>query len=399
MKTITKVLLALPLLAAAGAGGYFAARAFVEPDPTPALVAEAATPTAGHELFASRREPVPANPQPAELQQAPVETESRWARLNREAIDLLDEGRFEEAIDRFELCRRGMPGQPVFDRNLAEALVRLALRDHDERHPCEHCLATLERAIELSPKREDLALLHERWAAEAAAESGFWRESSLHFDLAYDGGRDELLWGSHRILDELESVYGDLGLLFGRYPVEEGAPRISVVLYRREGFDSVTKLGDWAGGAFDGTVRIPVEDFEQEEASMQRVLRHELVHAFVRAVGGGGVPGWLNEGLAQWLELERAQGLEAARRQQQGRAWFPLERLQGSLASWDDQQEILLAYGQSLLLCDHVAHEYGERVLFQMVEGCADGVDPAKTFEELTNVPLALALEDLAQGR
>jgi len=397
MNTTAKLFLGLLLLVLAGIGGYLSARLFVEPTEEPALLDQAAAPLAPEDVLASRREPVlPEGTGTSTTEQLPEAADSRWALLNREAIALLDEGRFEEAIELFEVCLTGMPSEAIFERNLAEALVRQALRDHRLMHPCEHCIGMLEEAIELAPEREDLPLLLERWRAEAAAESGFWRESSLHFDLAYDGSRDELLWGSHRILNELEGVYMDLAELFGHSPVEEGAPRISVVLYRRESFGALTNLGDWAGGAFDGTVRIPVEDFALEESGMKRVLRHELVHAFNRVVGGGNVPGWLNEGLAQWLEFERDATLAVARRDLAGQPLFPLERLQGSLASWDDEDQIVLAYSQSLLLCEHIAQHYGERVLFQLVEGCAAGIGPAESFEQLTRVTLELALADLA---
>jgi hypothetical protein len=334
-------------------------------------------------------------PRPA-ASPAPSQAGSRWATQNKRAIEHLDTGELDEAIELFEECRRGMPGEGVFDRNLAEALVRKAVRDHEELHPCLHCIELVERAMELDPEREDLATLLEHWRREADAEKDFWRESSLHFDLAYDGSRDEILWGSHRILSELESAYSDFGDVFGRHPVEEGAPRIAVVLYRRESFDALTGLGDWAGGAFDGTVRVPIGDFELEESRLRRILRHELVHAFVRAVGGRSVPGWLNEGLAQWLEDGRERALEAARTDLAGTELFPLERLQGSLASWDDERAISLAYAQSLLLTDHITRHYGERLVFEMVEGCATGQTPAATFEEKTRVVLSVVLSDLS---
>ena len=221
---------------------------------------------------------------------------SRFPGLNREAIDALEAGELERAVELFEECVEGEPDEPVFQRNLAEALARLAVRDRGEQSPCGHCVETLARAAELAPDREDLTRLLDRWRREAELEEGFWRESSQHFDLAFDGRRDQILWGSHKVLEELEAAYTDFAEIFGFHPVEAGKPRISVVLYRREGFDALTGLGDWAGGAFDGTVRLPVEDEDLDGRPLKRVLRHELVHAFIHAAGGTDVPGWLNEG-------------------------------------------------------------------------------------------------------
>lgn len=320
----------------------------------------------------------------------------RWNEVNRAAIEALEAEDFEAAIEGFEDCLEALPDNPILSGNLAEALVRKAVADHERLRPCEHCPDLLGRALALAPERTDLGVLLERWEREAEAEADFWRESSQHFDLAYDGSRDEILWGSHRILELLEEGYTDFGELFARYPVEEGQPRIAVSLYRRESFDLLTGLGDWAGGAFDGTVRVPVGDFELEEARLRRILRHELVHAFVRAVGGTKVPGWLNEGLAQWLEDGRAQLLEASRAELDGRELFGLDSLQGSLASWEDPEQIALAYAQSVLFTDYLATHYGERTLVKLIEGCALGQDPADTFEQLTNVELAVVLDDLA---
>ena len=254
----------------------------------------------------------------------------------------------------------------------------------------------LERAFELAPDREGLEDRLGQWRREAEVEGGFWREGSASFELSYDGERAELLHESHRVLDTLEAAYGELREAFGRDPVvEAGGRRIRVVLYRRESFDRVTGLGDWAGGAFDGTIRVPVGDLEGKEAALTRVLRHELVHAFVQAVGGSGVPGWLNEGLAQWLEAPPA-GLVAVARSRLSKATlFGLEELGGNLASWKDAEAIHLAYAQSVALCDFIAYHYGERVLFRMVAGCAQDRTVQESFEASTGVPLAAVLEDL----
>ncbi len=78
------------------------------------------------------------------------------------------------------------------------------------------------------------------------------------------------------------------------------------------------------------------------------------------------------------------------------RNWiFPLERLQGSLATWDDAKEISRAYAQSLLLVDLIARSYGEEALRRMVTGCRAGTAPVETFEAWASVPLSFVLEQL----
>ena len=80
--------------------------------------------------------------------------------------------------------------------------------------------------------------------------------------------------------------------------------RLRVVLYRAEDFTRLTGLGHWAGGVFDGTIRVPI-GAEGVDPRLDGVLRHELSHAFVERLGGGACPAWLKEGLAQILEERR----------------------------------------------------------------------------------------------
>jgi tetratricopeptide (TPR) repeat protein len=121
---------------------------------------------------------------------------SRFAALNNRAIETLNLGEIDKAVGMFEECHAGEPAEDVFQRNLAEALARRAVRDYELQHPCPDCIADLERAVELAPQREDIAKLLEHWRKEAEVEKDYWRESSQHFDLAYDGEKRELVWGS-----------------------------------------------------------------------------------------------------------------------------------------------------------------------------------------------------------
>ena len=172
------------------------------------------------------------------------------------------------------------------------------------------------------------------------------------------------------------------------------------MLFRREGFHAATGIGHWAGGLYDGTVRVPIEDLGREKSELTRVLRHEIVHAFVAECGGRSVPGWLNEGLAQWLERReldvQQRAVASARTQLRGKTFLTLEELQKSLASLKDEAQIHLAYLQSLAFVDHLERNYGERVLYELVAGCKQGATTAATFQKRSGVGLARALADLA---
>ena len=309
-----------------------------------------------------------------------------WIEQNNEATRLLKAGELLRAVELLEGCHAAVPEEDAFRRNLAEACVRLARHEHDVEGELDAAVAHLERAIEVGHDRRDVQALRdllERWRREADVGRDHWTDSSLYFELSYDAERADILSAAQEVLDHLERCYGDLRDWFGVDPViEEGRPRLRVVLYGPGEFDRVTGLGDWAGGVFDGVVRVSVSDLQRERSSWERTLRHELVHAFVHEVGGNRVPGWLNEGLAQWLEAssgaDRARRVERARQRMGTQPPFPFSRLQGSLATWSDTDAIRRAYAQSLLLVHAIvtgANRGGEEALRRMVQAGRGGGD------------------------
>ncbi|MCH2107410.1 MAG: hypothetical protein MK291_12290 [Planctomycetes bacterium] len=332
----------------------------------------------------------------------PQRIEDEWTQKNARAIELLNQGELEEAVALFAECVAGDPGEGVFRANLAEALARLARELYEDVETRGLAIEHLEHAVELAPERADLADLLARWKAEAEVEGDFWTDRSLHFRLSYDGDREELLGsGYDLVLRTLEDAYAEFADLFGVRPAEDGEPAIEVVLLQREEFGRLTGLGHWAGGAYNGRIRVPVADLAREERQLVRVLRHELVHAFVQEAGGRGVKGWLNEGIAEYLEqpagARRETAIQDARERASALELRSLDELGGTLASLGSVEEIRDAYTQSLAFVGWIEHWYGERVLFEMVSGCRDGVSLEATFEARTRVSLARALGDLAQ--
>lgn len=331
----------------------------------------------------------------------------RWTDLNDAGIRALEVDDFEAAIKAFEACLAGDPSEQVYARNLAEALARAAASQHESGNEDERLAAIqlLERAVGLDPSRAKLADLLGRWKRSAAAEEGFYVHRTDHFHISYDLDRNEVRGEIDEVGELLEKAYMTYSEAFQIYPASSGP--IRVVLYTREGFDRVTGIGPWAGGVYDGTIRLPVGDLHRELPRVRSVLRHELVHAFVQEKGGSAVPAWLNEGLAQWLESATpgSRASEAARARQRlvGTQPFPLAELRGSLAAWEDTQAIERAYAQALALVGWIASEYQNNgvqsngVLFEMVAGCGQGQSAESVFEVRIGIPLETVLQDLMQ--
>jgi tetratricopeptide (TPR) repeat protein len=343
---------------------------------------------------AERRPLVPVTASAAPRPEAPqAGAGDAWVELNNEATTDLAAGELTEAVAKFERCHAAVPGNAVFAGNLVEALVRLSKLEH-ERGELEHAVEHLERAALLGGAREDIDVLRrilERWQRERELGLDDWTEGSGRFELAYDTDRSDILHHSHEVLEHLELAYDDLARWFGVDPFPR-EPAIRVVLYDPQDFDRLTGLGDWAAGVFDGVVRISVSDLTRGQG-WREVLVHELVHAFVQALCGSRVPGWLNEGLAQMLE-GRAGEPARARERLVGEELFPLEALAGSLVGWEDNAAIARAYAQSLLFVDYLRRTYGEEALRRMLLGIPQGSAPEKSFEDWTQVALDVAFQD-----
>jgi hypothetical protein len=308
-----------------------------------------------------------------------------------------------------ERCRRDVRGaaskrarRARVRRRTSPRLARLSAKEdqagsaEDRARSREH----LERAAGLAPSRKDIQERLAQLRRLDASEKGFTTEPSQHFELAYDGARTDLVWSTADLTRILENAYQDLGELFGFWPVEAGRARIRVVVYGKSGFHEATGMGHWAVGAFDGSVRVPVEDLKKEKAALERVLRHEVTHYFVREAGGPSVPGWLNEGLAQWCEsayvVDRARdrrGEPGASREGAGTPQArrrPRPRPDGRADRGRLREASPCAGGSGEVF------DFGERLLFELVAAAKNGGWRA-CFRRRTGVDPDTAVAELAR--
>ena len=232
----------------------------------------------------------------------------------------------------------------------------------------------------------------DRARREMAAEAGMGQESSRFFVVLYDREVPQaLVKDLFGMLDEAFDVLHDR---LGEYPRDE----IKVILYSRVAFHDITRMPDWAGGAYDGKIRIPVGGLAnlREAAGLLEILVHEMAHSFLHRMAPQGLPLWFNEGLATTF-----QGLDPA----QIRAWFA-ERPPEGLATLADLDRWLrgrggnvqAAYAAARLAIADIEDSRGFAAVRRIIAGVGEGRPFAEVFSEEVRLDVAEFEERWAKG-
>jgi hypothetical protein len=236
----------------------------------------------------------------------------------------------------------------------------------------DSAIATYEQALAHAPDHPGLTKQLEAWRKEAALHNRFGRKLGDHFTVLFEGPAEAAL--ADRAVEVLESAYWRIGTALYTYPADV----ITVVLYTREQFRDITQSPEWAGGAFDGRIRVPVRGALQNRAEFERVLSHEFTHALIQSRAPRGVPFWLHEGLAGVFE-----GSDIASKQEQLRraqSRLPLGRLERSFDSLSGA-DASLAYAESAVAVRKLLDEAGAPAVVNLLEDLGRGTSLPDAFE------------------
>jgi tetratricopeptide (TPR) repeat protein len=396
--------------------------------------------------------PGPPRPQPLQRPAAPLEPlrappervdAPLTARLNTEAIQLADAGKFADAVERLEHALRLLPNDAVLSRNLQTVLLNWGLADlaadkldaagdhlqraakfgqraevlraqgvvYIKQAKYARATAALEEALQMAPQdpRALLALadayLKQDKRPQAlellqrAKEAGvrgpgldktvqqLSREVDAEWDFTQQQSRHFRVSfaddGDHStvrpVLDALEDAYDAVGRKFDFYP----DTRTAVVLYAQQDFHTVTQTPDWAGAAFDGRIKLPVRGLSADHPGFQRVVRHEYAHSLVAQLAGPRCPVWLNEGLAVWAEEDLDRDHEGwAEQHVAGKALFPLGQLIGSFTVLPAGR-VDVAYAESYLAVRALVDRYGVRKIPKLLNAVHDARSFNEAFESV----------------
>jgi tetratricopeptide (TPR) repeat protein len=236
----------------------------------------------------------------------------------------------------------------------------------------ETAVRTYEAALEVEPNNAQIQGRLESWRKEAALHSGFQQNLSPHFTVLFEGPAEQRLAGA--AIEALEKAYWRIGTTLLAYPPTV----ITVVLYTDEQFRDITRSPTWAGGVFDGKIRVPMRGALNDSRQLEKVLAHEFTHALVKSLAPRGVPTWVDEGLAVVFEMGDLKWAERLARQ--APSLTPLPRLHDGFLSLPAEQ-VPLAYAESALAVRMLIERGGIPALTALLQDLAEGQEFTQAFE------------------
>lgn len=230
-------------------------------------------------------------------------------------------------------------------------------------------IRSLEKAAALAPGDRRIAQQLEAWRKESAVHGRLAEAPGVRFRVLFEGQTQQAL--GDRVARVLESAYWSVGKTLNTYPSET----LTVILYTDRQFQDITRAPAWAGGGYDGRIRLAVGGALKAPRALDRVVIHEFVHAVISSVAPRNVPAWVNEGLASVLDsTDRSWSRRVIGQASELIALEDLEEGFGDL----DGPTALLAYAESAvaaeILCERLGPNLGP---FLQMLGSGHSVDQA----------------------
>ena len=241
----------------------------------------------------------------------------------------------DSALEALLAAGRRTPPDPQIHLTLGKHFARLGNFDEARYH--------LQIGREHLPNAPETKDLTRRLEQEQSLATAFETETGIHFVVRYEADleRDDAL----TTLDQLEDAYLAVGELLGHFPRE----RTRVLLCRKHSTAGVPEIPDWAGGMYDGTIRIPVTTSPVDKDWVRAAVFHEYTHHVVDLLTHGACPTWLNEGLAQFMEGRSLEEARSVLRNNRTYPLLPLDQLHGTFADSRSRAEAAVKYAQALI--------------------------------------------------
>jgi len=228
----------------------------------------------------------------------------------------------------------------------------------------EKSLDYAEAALEID-KNNDLLALKSLLEREIKAMDGYGHSKRVNFNVVFS--KFEHSRAKQLVIEYLEEAYRSIGRRFDFYP----ANPITVILYNEKNFFDVTRSPSWAGGLYDGKIRLPIGGIEGYRAELRRILFHEYTHALVHAlIRPHRCPTWLNEGLAEYFSNKHGNTIGQI---------IPLAAMEKGFPSGDPNMAYL-AYLESYSAVSYLVDRYKLYSIKEFLQAMGKGEDLETAF-------------------
>ena len=292
-------------------------------------------------------------------------------------------GLYNQAVEHFqrsdyELARQALQDSISYDNKNPLAYELLGDVDYYEQKLSD-AKGHYETAYGLQPSA-GLQKKIEKIRDESRVERNLSTYREQHFIIKYKNSEQQ--FEGFELRELLRETYRNISQEFAYYFNHQ----VVVILYDEDDFRKITNAPHWAAGLYDGKVRMPVSRKGFGETDLRALTAHEVTHAFVAAMSGNQAPGWINEGLAEYMEAKIKKSdqiiFKAALKTNR---LIPADQLMlpSSALGMNDTLQIGLFYQQSLEMVSFMVKRYG---MFRVKQVLAEYGKGSNSDEALRNV-------------
>ncbi len=274
--------------------------------------------------------------------------------LKLKAYILYRMGNFQGAIEILEQLK----SNGNFDYNLKQLLAN-----------CYARAGMVEQAAEISSK----------YKRQSQVEKDYSTDIYGHFSVKYKFDTNTLK-NKEFVFNCLNNSWDELSNIIQSYPDN----LIPVVIYASNDFKKAGKgiIPDWAGGVFDGRIKIPSYYFTTNMLDeLRKTLRHELMHALIWYKVGNKIPLWFNEGIAQFAEPHTLKyknlGLKMLEK-------YPIEAISSGFRG--NYTTVKASYAASFMVVNYLVKKWGQWILASILDKLNQGFSLKQAIEEETGV-------------
>ena len=238
-----------------------------------------------------------------------------------------------------------------------------------DRQKLKEAQAAWKRAVDIDPTQAELAKRLAQVTQELPVESKFEKLSQVYFDLRYEEQLEHPI--GFDIRDALLDARRSVGADFAYWPKH----KLVVLIYSAKNFHQLQQeTPEWAGGQFDGKIRVPLPSAQLSQATVRQILFHEYTHAVIFDLTNDKCPRWLNEGLAEYEgRTQLAGSLKRLQSAFDGQQLIPWQELSGHFSPTAPVQEVAAAYEQAYSISVYLVKRCGFWRVRRLLKAIGDG--------------------------